>query len=159
MSFTQHQKALSLLKKIREKGAVPAARPSLVTVATASAPSSQDVLTRAVADLYHKLKSRTIDEDTAERLVDECTELFERDRTRMEKICLGVLELSELKAAWLQRHKAVVEALDEALFAYFDGRDTKNLDQHFLKVKVALQQRIAQDARLNQLSIPTEQVA
>ena len=168
MSFTQRQKALDMLREIRERGG-PELRPGLnpnPRVATrtpaglqSTTTSAQKRLQRAVLSLFTKLKNQEVDADAAEQLVDECIDLFESDKRQVEKLCTGSHELADVRAAWTRQTQTVVEALDEALFIFFEDGDSNALARPFHKIKGALQERVPYYARLQQASSPEEQVA
>lgn len=166
MSFTQRQKALDMLKEIRQMGGPELLRVSEQTPSVkiqspfdCSFRKTPERLEQAVLSLFKKLKSREVDEDTAERLVDECISHFEKDKEEVEKICADSRELADLREAWARQTQTVVEALDETLFAYFEGSDLQALAQYSLRVKTALQERRPYYSRLPRASVREEQVA
>ena len=168
MSFNQRQKALDMLREIRERGGSDpgsnlspaprvASRPPVELHSTTT--SAQKRLQSAVLSVFTKLKNQEVDADTAEQLVDECIELFESDKKQVEKLCAGAYELADLRVVWTRQTQTVVEALDEALFIFFEEGDLSALAGPFRKIKGALQERLPFYARLRRSLSPEEQVA
>ena len=168
MSFTQRQKALDMLREIRERGgpeirtspiATPRISPRTPVELQSTTTSAQKRLQSAVLGLFTKLKNREVDADTAEQLVDDCIELFENDKRQVEELCAGTHELADLRAVWTRQTQIVVEALDEALFVFFEDGDVNALAIPFRKIKGALQERLPHYARLQRRSSLEEQLA
>lgn len=165
MSFTQRQKALDLLRKIREGGSPaphqqtsPVTSPTPVTVLPKRT-TGPDKLHQAVSNLFKSLKSQEVDADTAEQLVDRCIELFEKDQRQVETRCAACPDLADLRAVWVRQTRVVVEALDDSLFAFFEGHNLEALDQSFLKIKRVLQERLPHYPRLLRAATLQAQVA
>jgi len=167
MDFTKSKKALDLIRKIKERNGTQrssageslsfADRPS--TDSVPPAPWSPESLHRNVSSLFQTFKNRILDLDTAEKLIDDCIDRFDREKRHVERICAANRGTAELKEAWSRQHKTVVEALDEMLFILFDGCDADALQKPICEVEEALRKRVRYYPVLQQASTLFEQVA
>ena len=145
-----------------ETGALEARSIATFRPRSASAPkdkiSPPERLSQAVSSLFAHLKNRETDADTAERLVDDCIELVEKDREWIENVYARNQELADLATAWTRDIRVIAEALDESLFNFFE-RDLSALNRSFLRIKGALQEMLSSYPRLWCASAVEEQVA
>ena len=167
MDFTKRKKAFDLIRKIKERDetqlssageSLPFAHRPNVSSAP-QAPWAPESLHRNVSGLFQKFENQALDLDTAEKLIDDCIDRFNREKRHVESICAARPGMAELNEAWSRQHKTVIEALDEMLFTFFDGYDADALHKHFYEVQEALRQRAGYYPVLQQASVLAEQVA
>lgn len=156
-----------MFREMKERSAPEAGGPEAKSIATfrprsASVPqekiSPPERLSQAVSSLFACLKNQETDADTAERLVDDCIELVEKDREWIENLCARNQELADLAAACTRHIRVIAEALDESLFNFFEC-DPNALNRSFLRIKGALQEMLPCYPRLCRASALEERVA